>query len=252
MERREEHAVPLGRVLVVEDDGAIRRGLLDALTFSGYTTLEAGDGKSGLDLALGSEVDLVLLDILMPKLDGFGVLREVRRAKPTLPVIVLTAKGEEADRVRGLRGGADDYVVKPFSVKELLARVEAVLRRSAERPVGVKNLRLAGRTIDLERREVTLAGGERVQLSEREAGLLLYLATNPGRAVSRDELLERVWGLDPRGVQTRTVDMAVARVREALGDDSQDPKVIVTVRAKGYMLAAGETAAGETAGGGLS
>ncbi len=236
--------MPLGRVLVVEDDGAIRRGLVDALTFTGYAALEAADGKSGLDLALGSDVDLLLLDILMPKLDGFGVLREVRKAKPTLPVIILTAKGEEEDRVRGLRGGADDYVVKPFSVKELLARVEAVLRRSAERPVGVKNLRLAGRTIDLERREVTLAGGERVPLSEREAGLLSYLAANPGRAVSRDELLERVWGLDPRGVQTRTVDMAVARVREALGDDSQNPKVIVTVRAKGYMLAMPEGATG--------
>ncbi len=230
--------MPLGTVLVVEDDAAIRRGLCDALKFAGYATREAPDGRAGLDAALSLEVDLVLLDILMPKLDGFAVLREVRRAKPGLPVIILTAKGEEQDRVRGLRDGADDYVVKPFSAMELLARVEAVLRRSAERPRSIKRLSIAGREIDLARREVVMPDGRRAALSEREGDLLAYLATNPGRAITRDELLSRVWGLDPRGVHTRTVDMAVARVREVLGDDPTNPRVIVTVRAKGYMLAA--------------
>lgn len=231
--------MPLGMVLVVEDDAAIRRGLVDALAFGGYATREAADGQAGLDAALMGTPDLVLLDVLMPKLDGFTVLRELRRARPSLPVIILTAKGEEQDRVRGLRDGADDYVIKPFSATELLARVEAVLRRSPERPRDIRSFSLAGRTIDLERREVSLADGTRGTLSEREADTLAYLARNPGRAISRDELLSRVWGLDPRGMHTRTVDMTIARLRELLRDDPANPSVIVTVRARGYMLAGG-------------
>lgn len=228
----------LGRILVVEDDAAIRRGLCDALRFAGYQPFEAGDGQAGLDAALSIDVDLVLLDILMPKVDGLTVLREVRRSRPVLPVIMLTAKGEEHDRVRGLRDGADDYVVKPFSATELLARVEAVLRRSAERPRPVKAVRIAGRHIDLERREVVHDNGDRVALSDREGETLAYLIANSGRSISRDELLTRVWGLDPRGVQTRTVDMTIARLRELLRDSPTEPVVIVTVRSKGYMLAA--------------
>jgi DNA-binding response OmpR family regulator len=141
--------------------------------------------------------------------------------------------------VHGLRTGADDYVVKPFSAKELLARVEAVLRRSAERPTDVRALSVAGRDIDLERREIVLSDGRRRLMSEKEAELLGYLARSPGRAVARDELLRTVWGIDPRGVSTRTVDMHVARLREKLDDDPVNAEVIVTVRAKGYMLAAG-------------
>ncbi|MCC6952295.1 MAG: response regulator transcription factor [Phycisphaerales bacterium] len=228
----------LGRILIVEDDGAIRRGLVDALKFTGYATREAADGAAGLDAAITGEIDLVLLDILMPKLDGFSVLREIRKSKPGLPVIMLTAKGEEADRVRGLKEGADDYVVKPFSTSELFARVEAVLRRSAERPRSVAGVNIAGRKIDLERREVIFGDGQRELLSQREAEVLSYLIANRGRAIAREELLSRVWGLDPRGVQTRTVDMAVARLRELLKDDPANPAVIVTVRAKGYMLSA--------------
>lgn len=228
----------LGKVLIIEDDGAIRRGIGDALRFAGYAVAEAIDGVEGLDAAMSTEPQLVLLDVLMPRMNGFDVLAEIRRAKPTLPVILLTAKGEEADRVAGLRAGADDYVVKPFSVNELLARVEAVLRRSAERPHTVAKIRIAGRHIDLERREIAIDGGVRELMSERETELLAYLIANRGRAVSRDELLQRVWGLDPRGMQTRTVDMTVARLREVLRDDPASPRVIVTVRAKGYMLAA--------------
>lgn len=228
----------LGRILIVEDDAAIRRGLVDALKFTGYATREAADGVAGLDAAITGEIDLVLLDILMPKLDGFSVLREIRKAKPGLPVIMLTAKGEEADRVRGLKEGADDYVVKPFSPTELFARVEAVLRRSAERPRSVAGVIIAGRKIDLERREVIFGDGQRELLSQREAEVLSYLIANRGRAIAREELLSRVWGLDPRGVQTRTVDMAIARLRELLKDDPSDPAVIVTVRARGYMLSA--------------
>lgn len=229
-------------VLVVEDDPAIRRGLLDALRFAAYQVLEAPDGVTGLDVALTSQIDLVLLDVLMPGLDGFEVLRGLRRSKPRLPVIMVTARGAETDCVRGLHLGADDYVVKPFSAKELLARVDAVLRRSAERPRDVAAVDVAGRRIDLERREVTRPDGTRHLLSEKETELFGYLARSPGRAVAREELLRSVWGIDPRGVSTRTVDMHVARLREKLGDDAAHGEVIVTVRAKGYMLAAGEDA----------
>lgn len=230
----------LGRVLVVEDDPAIRRGLVDALRFAGYEPTEAHDGLAGAALARAGDVDLVLLDVLMPTLDGWGALAEIRRAAPSLPVIMLTAKGEEADRVRGLKAGADDYIVKPFGLPELLARVEAVLRRTPERPSGVTRALVAGRTLDLERREIVLDTGQREVLSEREAQVLGYLLANRGRAISRDELLSRVWGLDPRGMKTRTVDMTIARLRELLRDDPAEPTVIVTVRAKGYMLAGGD------------
>ncbi len=228
--------MPIGRVLIVEDDDAIRRGLVDALSAHGYAALEASDGQAGLDTATSAELDLVLLDILMPRLTGLDVLTAIRRTRPTLPVIMLTARGEEEDKVRGLRLGADDYIVKPFGIAELIARVEAVLRRSAERPRALSRTTVAGRTIDFERREIIHTDGERTPLPERELEALAYLAANPGRAVSRDELLRHVWGVDPRGVQTRTVDMAIARLREHLRDDPASPTVIATVRGKGYML----------------
>ncbi|MGE3107783.1 MAG: response regulator transcription factor [Phycisphaerales bacterium] len=224
-------------ILVIEDDPAIRRGIVDALTVSGYAPIEAADGQAGLDAASRPGIDLILLDVLLPKMDGFRVLESLRIRCSAVPVIMLTARGTEEDRVRGLRGGADDYVVKPFSALELLARVEAVLRRAAERPSSTEPLVIADRTIDFARREVRFKDGRRVVLSEREADILKYLAANRGRAVTREELLKRVWGIDPRGVQTRTVDMHVARLRETLGDDPNEPQVIVTVRSKGYMLA---------------
>ncbi len=226
-------------VLTVEDDSAIRRGIVDALRFAGYDTIEAADGQSGLDMAAGRSFDLLLLDLVLPKRDGFEILREVRKIRPTLPVIVLTARGDEADRVRGLRDGADDYVVKPFSVKELLARVEAVLRRSAERPGDVSEIAIPGGAVDLARREVRFTRGGRVELSEREAELLRYLAANAGRAIAREELLANVWRIPPRGVSTRTIDMHVTRLREKLRDDSAEPAVLLTVRGKGYMLKRG-------------
>lgn len=240
--------MPSHSILVVEDDPAIRRGLRDMLSLSGYKVHECGDGPTGLEHASRGTYDLVLLDVMLPGLDGFQVLAQLRRLQPLMPVILLTARGSEEDRVRGLRQGADDYVVKPFSTTELLARVEAVLRRSVSRPQAVDRLEIAGRRVDFERREAHLPDGSSSQLTEREANLLQHLAAHRGRAVSRDELLRCVWGIDPRGVQTRTVDMAVARLRERLGDDSENPAIVVTVRAKGYMLAAdGDAPAAETA-----
>lgn len=228
--------MPSANVLVIEDDAAIRRGIVDALSVSGYTTIEAADGQAGLTAAATPGIDLILLDVLMPKMDGFQVLDALRKDCSAVPVIMLTARGTEEDRVRGLKGGADDYVVKPFSAKELLARVEAVLRRSAERPSPVGAINVAGRLLDFERREALLEDGSRVVLSEREADILRYLAANRGRTITREELLRRVWGIDPRGVQTRTVDMHIARLRESLRDDPSEPRVIITVRSKGYML----------------
>lgn len=228
--------MPNRTVLVVEDDSAIRRGLGDALRFAGFTVREAADGQKGLELASQEDLTLVLLDVVLPKMDGFQVLEEIRRSRPSLPVIMLTARGTEEDRVQGLRNGADDYVVKPFGVRELLARVEAVLRRTPERPRNLGSISIKGRRIDFETREVHFDSGGSEELSEREAQLLHYLGTRPGHVVSRDELLQRVWGLDPRGIQTRTVDMHVVRLRERLRDDPKTPEIIVTVRARGYRF----------------
>jgi DNA-binding response OmpR family regulator len=225
------------RILVIEDDEAIRRGILDALGFQGFATLEAGDGESGLERALHGEYDLLLLDLVLPGRDGLDILREVRRCRPAVPVVVLTARGAEDDRVRGLRLGADDYVVKPFSVRELLARIESVLRRSAERPADLKEVRFEGGRASFGAREVRFDDGERRELSELEADLLRYLALNAGRAVSREELLSRVWRMNPRGIETRTIDMHVARLREKLRDDAGDPRIVRTVRGKGYIFA---------------
>ncbi|MHC5027461.1 MAG: response regulator transcription factor [Planctomycetota bacterium] len=231
--------MPRGRILVVEDDPAIRRGLVDALGFAGFDVDECDDGERGVALALECDPDLVLLDVMLPNMEGFEVLARVRNARPTLPVIMVTARGAEDDRIRGLAGGADDYVTKPFSARELIARVEAVLRRSPERPDDVERLTADDITIDLKRREIVTADDRR-DLSEREAHILRYLAANRERAVDRDELLHRVWGLDPKGIHTRTVDMHIARLREKLRwNDS--PDVIRTVRSKGYMLADGVT-----------
>lgn len=234
-------------VLVVEDDTAIRRGLVDALRYAGYEVLESDNGSGGLELAIESPVDLVLLDVMLPKLDGFRVLKELRRSQPTLPVIMVTARGAEEDRVRGLTDGADDYVVKPFSAKELLARVDAVLRRSPQRSADVEALRFDGRMIDLARREVTSADGSTRQLTDREVAILRYLAVSRKRAVDRRELLQHVWGLNPRGIHTRTVDMHIARLREKIEEDPADPRIILTVRGKGYMLAETVQEVGEVA-----
>ena len=214
-------------VLVIEDDTPIRRGLVDALQYAGYTVLEAAEGRAGARLAVEGTIDLVLLDVMLPGRDGFSILEELRSARPTLPVIMVTARGSEEDRVRGLVNGADDYVIKPFSARELLARVEAVLRRS---------LRLGHTAVRLDRGEVVEAGRVRATLSPRECGILRYLAANAGRAIARDELLHRVWGLDPRGVETRTVDMHIARLREKLAGADGAADAIMTVRGKGYML----------------
>jgi DNA-binding response OmpR family regulator len=223
------------RVLVVEDDAAIRRGLADALRFHGYDVAEAADGTEGLSQALGPDYDLLLLDLVLPGRDGLEILREVRLAFPTLPVIVLTARGGEADRVCGLKLGADDYVVKPFGIRELLARVEAVMRRSPERPRPAALLRFEGGEADLATGEVRFRSGETARLLPLEVDLLRYLVSCAGRVVSRDEILAHVWHSRLTAAETRTVDVHVARLREKLGDDAARP-LIRTIRGQGYLL----------------
>ena len=224
------------KILVIEDDAAVRRGIVDALQFAGYKVLEADNGEQGLKSAVRADYALLLLDLVLPGLDGLEILKEVRRTRPTAPVIILTARGGEDERIEGLRLGADDYVVKPFSVKELLARIEAVLRRTPARPADVTEVPFPGGTADLSRREVRYDDGERCELSEREADLLRYLAANAGRAVSREEILAGVWRIDPTWLETRTIDMHVGRLRRKLRDDPGAPRVVLAVRGKGYMF----------------
>jgi DNA-binding response OmpR family regulator len=224
-------------VLTIEDDEAIRRGICDALSYFGFRVLGAADGRSGLELAVTAEYDLLLLDLALPKITGLEILRRVRQARPTLPVIILTAKGNEEDRVAGLNSGADDYVVKPFSVKELIARVEAVMRRSPERPADLQEVAIPGGIADFSRRELRFEGQQRVELSQREAELLRYLVCHRNRAITREELLTNVWRISAAGLPTRTIDMHIVRLREKLRDDPHQPRVLVTVRGKGYMFA---------------
>jgi DNA-binding response OmpR family regulator len=226
------------RILVVEDDPAIRRGLVDALRFQGYQVDDAADGRSGLSRALTPGFDLVLLDLILPGREGLEILHEVRLAFPTLPVIILTARGDEAERVRGLKLGADDYVVKPFGIRELLARIEAVLRRSPERPRPVLRLRFGWGEADLATGEIRFESGETARLLPLEADLLRFLVARAGRTVSRDEILARVWHAPLTAAETRKVDVQIARLRERLHEDPQSPRLIRTVRGRGYEVPA--------------
>jgi len=224
-------------ILVIEDDPAIRRGVVDALEYGGYRTLEAGDGMTGLDLALRANYRLLLLDLVLPGRDGFSILSELKKQRPGQAVIILSARGEENDRVQGLKLGADDYVMKPFSVREMLARVEAVLRRSCERPAPSEERRLRGGTVDLITGKIAFDDGTDSLLSDREAGLLRYLLDAAGRVVTRDEILRHVWGLDPARTETRTLDMHIMHLRTKLRDREQE--LLVTVRGKGWRFHCG-------------
>ena len=221
--------MPHTTILVIEDDAAIRRGVVDALEYGGYRTLEAGDGSSGLDLALKANYRLLLLDLVLPGRDGFSILAELKKKRPGQAVIILSARGEENDRVRGLGLGADDYVMKPFSVRELLARVEAVLRRTCERPAPAEERELRGGKVDLTSGRIAFEDGGDALLSERETGLLRYLLDAAGR----------VWGLDPARTETRTLDMHIMHLRTKLRD--RDQEMLVTVRGKGWRFHTGDT-----------
>ncbi|HEV7398896.1 MAG TPA: response regulator transcription factor [Solirubrobacterales bacterium] len=223
-------------VLVVDDEPTIVEVVGRYLEQAGYETLAATDGPGALQVAERGRPDLVVLDVMLPGLDGIEVMRQLHeRPGAPVPVILLTARGEESDRLIGLRRGADDYVVKPFSPKELVARVDAVLRRvsppaeEAAAPIEVGPLRVdpAMRTVMLE--------GKELSLTQREFDLLAYLATHPGQVFSRDQLMEAVWG-DPAFTDTSTVTVHVRRLRAKLGDDPAQPRFIETVWGVGYRL----------------
>jgi DNA-binding response OmpR family regulator len=224
-------------ILVIEDDPAVRRGIVDVLEYAGYQTLEAGDGHTGMEAALKAHYRLLLLDLVMPGPSGFEILDALKRKRPGQAVIILSARGEEGDRVRGLVNGADDYVVKPFSMKELLARVDAVLRRTCERAAPNDERPLPDGKVDFRKNVIEFDDGRSVELSERESQLLRYLIDSQGRLVTREEILRQLWNLDPDRTETRTIDMHVMHLRAKLGD--RDQVVLTTVRGKGYRFLTG-------------
>ncbi|MBC7980756.1 MAG: response regulator transcription factor [Armatimonadetes bacterium] len=221
-------------ILVIEDDPAVRTGIVDTLEYGGYRTLEASDGHSGMDLALKANYRLLLLDIVMPGPSGFEILAALKKSRPGQAVIMLSARGEEQDRVRGLVNGADDYVVKPFSMKELLARVDAVLRRTHERHSSLPSLHILGAVIDFNESRIIFSDGSLTDLSEKENSLLRYLTDANGRIVTRSEILRQVWNLDPERIETRTIDMHMAHLRAKLGE--KIAAFIITERGKGYRF----------------
>lgn len=223
-------------ILVIEDDPAVRRGIVDVLEYAGYQTLEAADGHAGMEIALKANYRLLLLDLVMPGPSGFEILEALKRRRPGQAVIILSARGEEGDRVRGLVSGADDYVVKPFSMKELLARVDAVLRRTCERAAPADERRLPGFKVDFRKSVIGFTDGRSEELSERECQLLRYLMDSGGRLVTREEILRNLWNLDPDRTETRTIDMHIMHLRAKLGDREQ--RILTTVRGKGYQFLA--------------
>ena len=210
-------------ILIAEDDDSIRHALTDVLTASGYEVLALEEGLAAIH---------AVREVAMPGADGFQVLQAMSEERPGTPVIMLTARGEEEDRVQGLKLGADDYIVKPFSIRELLARIEAVLRRSPERPRQLREISIPGATLDSANRLITFKDGRETSLTAREFEFLTYMATHPNRVITRDELLRRVWDVDPRLTDTRSVEMTVMRLRDKLGAISASP--LETLRSQGY------------------
>jgi len=219
------------RVLVVEDEPSLREGIGDLLRGDGHTVTAVGDGVAGVEAGLGELFDLVVLDLMLPRLDGIEVCRRLRSARPGLPILMLTARGSEDDKVRGLGEGADDYVTKPFSARELLARVRALGRR-APTTESLDEVQVDGTVIDLARM-VVVRGDQRTTLTPREVGIVRWLFRHQDRIVTRAELLEQVFG--QRGdLQTRAVDMAIAVLRKKLERDPAKPELIVSVKGAGY------------------
>jgi two-component system alkaline phosphatase synthesis response regulator PhoP len=228
---------PKRTVLVVEDDEAMAVALHDGFTSEGDHVLRARDGARGLELAASHAVDIVLLDVMLPKLSGLDVCRRLRRDGSNVPIIMLTARGQEIDRVVGLRAGADDYVTKPFSFLELVARVEAVLRRSSGgRDGGPARYVLGSVTLDFRRLEAH-RNGKALFLTPREFGLLRFFICHEGEVLSRDKLLDAVWGYAASPL-TRTVDTHIAKLRKKIEDNPNDPRHILTIHRVGYKFVA--------------
>ena len=225
------------KILIVEDELNMRMGLKDNLEFEGYNVELAEDGKIGLDKIMKNEYDLVILDVMLPNISGFDVCKNIRKAGKTTPVILLTAKGEELDKVLGLEIGADDYVTKPFSLRELLARIKALLRRSnlqPENPTDNNLIRIGKISLDFKSYSA-FSEGNPISLSHKEFEILNYLRKNLNKTVSRDNLLKEIWGFDSHPT-TRTVDNFILKLRQKVEEDSNNPKIILTVHGIGYKM----------------
>jgi DNA-binding response OmpR family regulator len=224
----------MSKVLIVEDNQAMETALSDGFQYEGFDVVVARDGEEGLRLATEAGPDLIILDVMLPKMNGLDVCKKIRGDGNTVPIIILTARGQEIDKVLGLKLGADDYITKPFSFMELMARVEAVLRRSSGGSPRVDSYSFGEVTVDFKKLEAK-KGNEDVALSHREFKLLKYLIERRGQVVAREELLDAVWGYE-RIPFTRTVDVHVAKLRKKLEDNPGDPRYIVTVHRAGYKF----------------
>lgn len=222
------------RILVIEDEPAMQSGLRDNLEIEGYDVTIEGDGRAGLDALRSGAYDLTILDVMLPSLPGFDVLKQARAAGVKTPVIMLTAKGEEIDRVLGLELGADDYITKPFSLRELLARVKAVLRRGQGATASVSTVTIGLLTIDFTAYTAVRKGVD-VEMTPKEFDVLKHLWEHQGQTVTRDQLLSTVWGYDD-SLSTRTVDNFILRLRQKLEPDPGHPKHILTLHGAGYKL----------------
>jgi DNA-binding response OmpR family regulator len=226
---------PRAKILVVEDDPAILGGVLDVLVFNGFEAQGEEDGERGLEQALAGGFDLVLLDVMLPGMDGFSVCKQLRAKRPAQPIVMLTAKGAESDVLTGFKCGADDYVSKPFSIRELLARIEAVLRRSGK-AVDQMPLRFREMTFDPTTLKARTTDQE-LDITRREMDILAYLCANRERIVTKKELLTQVWHYADADIETRTVDIHIQKLRKKISQLLGEVPVILTVRGEGYRLA---------------
>ena len=227
------------KILIVEDEPGMVAGLRDNFEFEGYQVLSAMDGVAGLERALADTPDLVILDVMMPRMSGLDVCKQLKSKRPAIPIIMLTARGQEVDKVVGLELGADDYVTKPFSIRELLARVKAVLRRAGSLPRDKERYSFGEVEVNLRSCQVSRRGRS-VEFSSKEFDLLKYFLAHPGEALTRDRLLEEVWGYD-KFPTTRTVDAHIVRLRQKLEAKPEDPRFFLTVHGTGYKFVGGET-----------
>ncbi|MCU6709871.1 response regulator transcription factor [Paenibacillus sp. J5C_2022] len=221
-------------IVVVDDDERITSMLRRSLAFEGYEVSTASNGAEGLKLLLGVEPDLIILDVMMPQVDGWEVCRRIREAGSTVPILMLTAKDEVADRVKGLDTGADDYVVKPFALEELLARARALLRRKSDKlESSHSKLQFEDLTLDMDAREA-MRGGRRIELTSKEYDLLLLFMQNPRRVLTRDAIMEKIWGYDFSG-ESNVLEVYIAMLRQKLEEGGLS-RLISTVRGTGYVL----------------
>ena len=225
---------PKAHILVVEDDAALLRGLMDVLVFNGYEAVGAQDGGEGLDAGLKEQYDLILLDVMLPTVDGFTICKEIRKQKPNQGIIMITAKGSEDDIVTGFKAGADDYIPKPFSLREVMVRVEAVLRRSGknlgDQEIHIKEIFFDGKNLKAELNDRC------VELTRREMDIILYLFRHQDRIVSKKELLTEVWHYADADIETRTVDIHMLKLRKKIALLIEETPFIVTIRGEGYRL----------------